>query len=63
MLAASKGHEAAMKVLLQKGADLTVQDQVSERVSECCFSCADVCECVCVWLVSVGWVDSAQVGG
>jgi hypothetical protein len=30
MLAASKGHEAAMKVLLQAGADLTVQDQVSE---------------------------------
>jgi hypothetical protein len=58
MLAASKGHEAAMKVLLQKGADLTVQDQVSERVSECCFSCADVCECVCV-----GGEDSAHVGG
>ena len=30
MLAASNGHEAAMKVLLQEGADLTVQDQVSE---------------------------------
>jgi ankyrin repeat protein len=30
MYAASEGHEAAMKVLLQKGADLTVQDQVSE---------------------------------
>jgi hypothetical protein len=30
MLAASEGHEAAMKVLLQEGADLTVQDQVSE---------------------------------
>ena len=30
MLAAIEGHEAAMKVLLQKGADLTVQDQVSE---------------------------------
>jgi hypothetical protein len=30
MLAASKGHEAAIKVLLQAGADLTVQDQVSE---------------------------------
>jgi ankyrin repeat protein len=30
MLAASEGHEAAMKVLLQAGADLTVQDQVSE---------------------------------
>jgi ankyrin repeat protein len=34
MLAAYNGHEAAMKVLLQKGADLTVQDQVSEGVSE-----------------------------
>jgi hypothetical protein len=34
MLAAWKGHEAAMKVLLQEGADLTVQDQVSEGVSE-----------------------------
>jgi hypothetical protein len=30
MYAASEGHEAAMKVLLQEGADLTVQDQVSE---------------------------------
>jgi ankyrin repeat protein len=30
MLAASNGHEAAMKVLLQKGADDTVQDEVSE---------------------------------
>jgi hypothetical protein len=30
MWAASKGHEAAMKVLLQEWADLTVQDQVSE---------------------------------
>ena len=30
MLAAYKGHEAAMKVLLQEGADLTVQDQVRE---------------------------------
>jgi ankyrin repeat protein len=30
MWAASEGHEAAMKVLLQAGADLTVQDQVSE---------------------------------
>jgi hypothetical protein len=30
MLAAYNGHEAAMKVLLQKEADLTVQDQVSE---------------------------------
>jgi ankyrin repeat protein len=30
MWAAIKGHEAAMKVLLQAGADLTVQDQVSE---------------------------------
>jgi hypothetical protein len=30
MLAASKGHEAAMKVLLQAGADPTVQEQVSE---------------------------------
>ena len=30
MLAAWNGHEAAMKVLLQEGADLTVQDQVSE---------------------------------
>jgi ankyrin repeat protein len=30
MWAANKGHEAAMKVLLQKGADVTVQDQVSE---------------------------------
>jgi hypothetical protein len=34
MLAASKGHEAAMKVLLQEGADLTVQDPVSEGVRE-----------------------------
>jgi ankyrin repeat protein len=30
MWAAIKGHEAAMKVLLQEGADLTVQDEVSE---------------------------------
>jgi hypothetical protein len=30
MLAANKGHEAAMKVLLQEGANLTVQDKVSE---------------------------------
>jgi ankyrin repeat protein len=30
MWAASKGHKAAMKVLLQAGADPTVQDQVSE---------------------------------
>jgi ankyrin repeat protein len=30
MLAAYNGHEAAMKVLLQAGADLTVQEQVSE---------------------------------
>jgi ankyrin repeat protein len=30
MLAAINGHEAAMKVLLQEGADLTVQDQVRE---------------------------------
>jgi hypothetical protein len=30
MLAAVEGQEAAMKVLLQEGADLTVQDQVSE---------------------------------
>jgi hypothetical protein len=30
MLAAMYGHEAAMKVLLQEGADLTVQDVVSE---------------------------------
>jgi hypothetical protein len=30
MLAASKGHEAAMKVLLQAGADPTVQTTVSE---------------------------------
>jgi ankyrin repeat protein len=30
MLAAMNGHEAAMKVLLQAGADLTVQDEVSE---------------------------------
>jgi hypothetical protein len=34
MLAAMCGHEAAMKVLLQKGADLTVQDQVSECVRQ-----------------------------
>jgi hypothetical protein len=32
-------------------------------VSECSFSCADVCMCVCVWLVSVGWMYSAHVGG
>ena len=30
MEAAMYGHEVAMKVLLQAGADLTVQDQVSE---------------------------------
>jgi hypothetical protein len=30
MWAAMWGHEAAMKMLLQEGADLTVQDQVSE---------------------------------
>ena len=30
MMATSEGHEAAMKVLLQEGADLTVQDKVSE---------------------------------
>jgi hypothetical protein len=30
MNAAINGHEAAMKVLLQEGADLTVQDKVSE---------------------------------
>jgi hypothetical protein len=30
MWAAMWGHEAAMKVLLQEGADLSVQDQVSE---------------------------------
>jgi ankyrin repeat protein len=30
MMAARNGHEAAMKVLLQEGADLTVQNQVSE---------------------------------
>jgi hypothetical protein len=30
MLAAWWGHEAAMKVLLQEGADLTVQTKVSE---------------------------------
>jgi hypothetical protein len=30
-------------------------------VSECCFSCADVC--MCVWLVSVGGEDSAHVCG
>jgi hypothetical protein len=30
MWAAIMGQEAAMKVLLQEGADLTVQDQVSE---------------------------------
>jgi hypothetical protein len=34
MLAAICGHEAAMKVLLQEGADLTVQDKVSEGVRE-----------------------------
>jgi ankyrin repeat protein len=34
MLAAMYGHEAAMKVLLQAGADLTVQDQVSECVRQ-----------------------------
>jgi hypothetical protein len=34
-----------------------------EGVSECCFSYADVCVCVCVWLVSVGGVYSARVGG
>jgi hypothetical protein len=30
MWAAMKGREAAMKVLLQEGADLTVQNHVSE---------------------------------
>jgi ankyrin repeat protein len=30
MYAAIEGHEAAMKVLLQEGADPTVQEQVSE---------------------------------
>jgi hypothetical protein len=30
MLAAGRGHEAAMKVLLQEGADPTVQTKVSE---------------------------------
>jgi hypothetical protein len=30
MSAAMNGHEAAMKVLLQAGADLTVQAKVSE---------------------------------
>jgi hypothetical protein len=30
MIAAMKGHEAAMKVLLQEGADLTVQTKVSQ---------------------------------
>jgi ankyrin repeat protein len=30
MWAANNGHEAAMKVLLQEGADLTVQAKVSE---------------------------------
>jgi ankyrin repeat protein len=30
MWAAYNGHEAAMKVLLQEGADLTVQTKVSE---------------------------------
>jgi hypothetical protein len=34
MQAAMNGHEAAMKVLLQAGADLTVQDPVSEGVRE-----------------------------
>jgi ankyrin repeat protein len=34
MEAASNGHEAAMKVLLQKGADVTVQDKVSEEGRE-----------------------------
>jgi hypothetical protein len=32
-------------------------------VSECCFTCADVCVYVCVWLVSVEGVYSAHVGG
>jgi ankyrin repeat protein len=30
MYAAGNGHEAAMKVLLQEGADLTVQNKVRE---------------------------------
>jgi hypothetical protein len=34
MWAAMNGHEAAMKVLLQWGADPTVQDVVSEGVRE-----------------------------
>ena len=36
---------------MQKGADPTVQDQVNEGVSKCCFSCADVYVCVyvCGW--------------
>ena len=69
MWAASKGHEAAMKVLLQEGADLTVQNKVSERGSEGVSAaspvlmCVCMCLCVCVWLVSVVWEDSAHVGG
>jgi hypothetical protein len=34
MWAACRGHEAAMKVLLQKKADPTVQDEVREGVGE-----------------------------
>jgi hypothetical protein len=34
MWAARNGHETAMKVLLQKGVDLTVQDEVSGGVRE-----------------------------
>jgi hypothetical protein len=34
MYAAMRGHEAAMKVLLQEGADPTVQNQVREGVNE-----------------------------
>jgi hypothetical protein len=59
MHAASNGHEAAMKVLLQEGADHTVQAKVSEGVSEGgsapvfllmimkMMMCMCVCVCVC----------------
>jgi hypothetical protein len=71
MHAARYGYEAAMKVLLQEGADLIVRDQVSEGVSAppvqllmmmmmMMIMCACVCMCVCVWLVRVGWEDSAH---
>jgi hypothetical protein len=69
MYAAGNGLEASMKVLLQKGVDLTVQNQVSGGVREGgsaaspVLMCVCVCVCVCVWLVSVVGEYSAHGGG